>query len=150
MTALQPPKPTTAAVPRFLDLLPDQDRSRVAGFFYRAARAGATSAVELCRAVVRDAEAAGEERLIVAMRGNVPAALAFAGAVLDREQASPGERGRLRSESSAEGRARAMAAKPPSDKQLSLLKKLGHVGVVTSMREASQLIDGLIARERAS
>jgi hypothetical protein len=136
------------APPRFLDLVPDADRSHVAGRFYAAARRGVSGASPLCRAVFVEARDAGDDLLVTALRADPQRALDYADYVIQREGASPEERERMKAETREEGMRRVMSGKPASAKQVAFLRKLGEHAVPKSMLEASAMIDAALKRER--
>lgn len=70
-----------------------------------------------------------------------PEAKEFARHIAKREQLSQADKDRLKTEAQKQFVSKAMQIKPPSEKQVAYLKKLGCSTVPASMQEASELIE---------
>jgi hypothetical protein len=151
---------------RFLAQFADSQKSHVAQFFYSAVREGATTPSEAVAAVrselqKRCARAALStcsetlhreqdlrERITGALNADPAAATDFAKSVITYEGMSEEDKRRTKSQRAKPFIFESMERKPPSEKQLAFLEKLGHVGPMpTDRREASELIDALLARQ---
>jgi hypothetical protein len=74
-------------------------------------------------------------------------ALALAREAVDYEHLPPGEKSRLKATRAEQGRQTYMASLPPTNKQLSYLRKLGVATAPANRLEASQLIDSRLQKE---
>jgi hypothetical protein len=153
---------TTPESPSFLDHFPRHYRGRNGRFFYEAIRSGAETDSKVCSIVYRavwdwltvteldpDSQESWREfkeswrefkRWLEEDRAG---ALAFACWCREQENADPAEREAAREKAAADGKREWMREQEPTDKQLALLKKLGHTGEVRDRLEASELIEKL-------
>lgn len=139
----------------FLQHFPREYRGRNGHFFYHAVRSGADDPRKVCSLVYKQVVA----RLKEAGLGDVQrlsfldlkrwleddrqGAMLLAHYCLEWEQATPEERRARKERNAAEAKREAMGERPPTEKQLALLKKLGHTGEVHHRAHASELIEKL-------
>ncbi len=82
------------------------------------------------------------------MRAHPDEALSLAAWAIYWKQLPPQEKAKQKQKSASDGIHARMSTKPPSEKQLTLLRKLGHADPPASMAEASGLIDHLLRQQR--
>lgn len=139
----------------FLSYFPPEYRSTAANCLLEAVRRGCTTPPE----VVDHALSAAYRRiygseaftlLLLLAEVDPKALLAGARWALWWESLPFDERQRLKRERSEEAVTRWMEEQPPTEKQLSYLRILGHTGEVANRLEASRLIEQLKGRKHAA
>ncbi len=145
----------TPESPSFLDHFPRHYRGRNGHLFYEAIRSGAETDSKVCSLVYRavwdwltrtegDPDSQQSWREFKRMLDEDSAgALAFARWCREQENADPAEREAAREKAAADGKREWMREQAPTDKQVALLKKLGHTGPISDRLEASELIEKL-------
>lgn len=154
---IEPPQMRTFAFRGpYLEQFPQLRRSLVANQFCFAVRAGAKTVEDVLAWVSRDCrrritdpytddEARDLQRYLLATL-EYGEASEFAEFILQREKLSPKDKQRLRAVDGQVYVEQHMAGLPPTQKQLDLLKRLGHPGTPTTRLEASRAIDSLLNR----
>jgi len=165
-----PDAPADPAV--LMDLFPQEQRSTVAQYFYRAARHGTQTPDAIYYEVLgqiwqrrstalRDAEhpatwqperarfeAATLGVLYAQIAAHPAEGKAFAAYVLWREALPPEARSREKSLRYVTARNAARESEPPTAKQVAYLRALGYTAEVETKAAASSLIDRLVRRRR--
>lgn len=129
-------------------------RGRNSNFFYSAIRDGEQEPRAICslvyREVTRRAKRPYDEEqgrslneLLHWLREDQAGALEFAERCLAWENATPEERRERKARAGEEGKREWMRGQPPTEKQLAVLQKLGHVSEVPNRLAASELIEKL-------
>lgn len=148
----------------FLELFDPPRRSTIVNAFLGAVRVGASDVPAVLRAV---AETAVARRLVAEKHGNADAldkarelgaalashpteAAAFAGWCFDWERMPATERQAIKEARAQEGVRHWMATQPATEKQTAYLARLGWRGPVGDRRQASDLIDRLLAGQGAA
>jgi hypothetical protein len=152
---LTPPPPDP--IP-WLSQWPTSKRSGLAQLFYQAVRSGHTDRAAIVGHVVgaihrklewtRDHETRmWWQQVLNAIADDPQAVQAYAGAVFATEQLPATEKAALKQEKAKAFVLASMVGKPPTDKQLWLLRSKGYTGTPSDRAEASELIDTLLREE---
>ena len=146
-----------AARDNFLAYFEPKRRSYITNAFLHPVREGVRTAVQVLAAVEAEIRVCQErprrwhftddqtrfDDAAAVIRAHRAEALAFAQYALDYELLPAAERARLKAAKGEPYKRAWLGAHPATEKQRAFLKALGHTGDVTSMLEASELIERL-------
>jgi len=139
---------------QFLEHFEPGHRGAVASWFYQAVRQGEDSPRRVCSHVyrylsdylVRWGDYPGgvrKQQVLAVMRGDRGGALALAEYAIWYESLPEAERTAIKQRNEEEGKRQWMVTQPPTNKQRSLLERLGYAGTIESRAHASELIEKL-------
>lgn len=145
---------------QFLSRFPQPAHNVITQLFLRAIRGGQTMPLSIIANVKDRAEESlqyggwesfepSDIRVFLKSLDDVEAQ-DFAAFLLEREALSPEEKTRLKSAKQSQHAVAYMADQPPTEKQISYLKKLGCAEVPTSKAHASQLIDACLRQKESA
>jgi len=146
---------------RFLRALPPAIRSPIANLFHSAVRRGCTTPSEVvadvqdeCRKRLARARASGDfygickfELALTNLAQRRESALDYANEVIAWEKLSCQERKRIKQQKALRYSKGYWEHRPPTEKQINLLMRLGYQGTVLSRGHASRLIGELLGKD---
>ena len=144
---------------KFLQDYPKAGQGTITNWFCHAVRDGATTPAEVLSRVeytvkrkipVSDSYSLSNDDLATLLEHLTDSeAEDFAAFIIEREALPDDVRERLKAASGATYQQAYMAGQPPTEKQISYLKKLGCAEVPTSKAHASQLIDACLRQKES-